>query len=385
MIKNKILLMIVLLNLFFLMNSQNVVVVIIDGARYTETFGDPNKTYIPNMANLALEGAYCDEFYNEHITYTSQAIPALWTGGWAGTRDTIYQGNSTQYSLSPSVFEYFRKQKDVPETQAYYTLKYVNSLWLQSFHDDYGPDYWPATISTGSSDNDVLATTLDVMENEHPQFLWVYLADVDSEGHSGIWNNYIASIENADNIVNTIWETIQADNFYKDNTTMFVTNDHGRHDDQNGGFSGHGCSCEGCRHIMFLAVGPNIKQNFISTDSHEIEDAAVTVSHILDVIPEYSTGSIIDEIFTSSNVKDQSSDVNLKVVNNEVRFYLKSQSNVLVELFNVLGQKLETISNSNLPEGDHRIHLKTSLKGIYILRLQSKDNTETISVYLSNK
>lgn len=30
-------------------DTEKVMVVIIDGARYTETFGDPNHTYIPEM------------------------------------------------------------------------------------------------------------------------------------------------------------------------------------------------------------------------------------------------------------------------------------------------------------------------------------------------
>ena len=33
--------------------SDNVVVIIIDGARYSETFGDPDYTHIPQMAKLA--------------------------------------------------------------------------------------------------------------------------------------------------------------------------------------------------------------------------------------------------------------------------------------------------------------------------------------------
>lgn len=87
--------------------SQNVVIVIIDGARYTETFGDPNHEFIPKMANLAQAGTINDEFYNDGITYTSRAVPALWCGTWTDVRDTVYNGKSTQYAVSPSIFEYF--------------------------------------------------------------------------------------------------------------------------------------------------------------------------------------------------------------------------------------------------------------------------------------
>lgn len=127
--------------------TQNVVVVIIDGARYTETFGDPEHTYIPKMAELAQEGTIISEFYNDNYTYTSRAVPALWCGSWTDVTAINYQGSDTQYTEDPSIFEYFRKQKNQPETKCIHELTYVSSLWLQSFHTDYGEDYWPYTMS----------------------------------------------------------------------------------------------------------------------------------------------------------------------------------------------------------------------------------------------
>ena len=41
----------------------------------------------------------------------------------------------------------------------------------------------------------------------------------------------------------------------KNNTTLFVTNDHGQHTTN---FRGHGNNCEGCEHIMLLELGRNI-------------------------------------------------------------------------------------------------------------------------------
>ena len=63
----KSIIFIILLFIIFTANvtAQNVVVVIIDGARYSETFGDPARTYIPKMDILAEYGTYIDEFYND--------------------------------------------------------------------------------------------------------------------------------------------------------------------------------------------------------------------------------------------------------------------------------------------------------------------------------
>ena len=45
------------------------VIIIIDGARYSETFGDPQHTYIPSMGNLAQQGSCLTQFYNDSITF----------------------------------------------------------------------------------------------------------------------------------------------------------------------------------------------------------------------------------------------------------------------------------------------------------------------------
>ena len=45
--------------------SDNLVMVIIDGARYSETFGDEAHTYIPRMAVIAQEGTLIDNFQND--------------------------------------------------------------------------------------------------------------------------------------------------------------------------------------------------------------------------------------------------------------------------------------------------------------------------------
>lgn len=367
----------ILLLTFSSVSAQNVVFVVIDGARYSETFGDNTSSNIPYMSELASQGAYLDNMHNEHITKTRNGIPALWTGSWDGSYEITYEGNQTQATYSPSIFEYFRKQNNADASQCFYTLKSLSSLWLQSFHTDYGSDYWPTVISWGNTDTDVLQSALEVIENHHPQLLWVYLADVDHEGHSGDWNSYISSIQTADEIVNTLWTTIQNDPIYKDNTTMFVTNDHGRHDNAHGGFSGHGCSCEGCQQIMFLAIGPNIKENYISTTHHELADAAVTASYILDINPEYATGEIVTEILKSGpNSNNEIENIaitfpQLTVSRNKIDLVLEKPDFITLEVYDMMGRKVEeTINNEFVDEVSSFDFIQKYTRGIYIMKLQ---------------
>ncbi len=372
------------------LSAQNVVFVVIDGARYTETFGDNSFTYIPKMGQLASQGSYLDNIHNEHITKTKNGIPALWTGSWDGSYQINYEGNNTQATYSPSIFEYFRKQKNAEASQCFYTLKYIPSVWLQSFHTEYGPDYWPTLVSSGNTDSDVLQSALDVIENHHPQLLWVYLADVDSEGHSGNWNSYTSSIETADDIVNTLWTTIQNDPIYKDNTTIFVTNDHGRHDDQHGGFQGHGCSCDGCQQIMFLAIGPDIKENYISHTHHELADAAVTASYILDVDPEYATGELISEIFKSgansnNELENESNNHPQILINgNKIEIRLQQPAMISLEIYDIMGQKMEDFTDIKYHKEFFTFDLtKNYSRRIYIAHLKYSNSIYSEKIYIN--
>src|SRR5208282_383560 len=85
------------------------------------------------------------------------------------------------------------------------------------------------------------------------------------------------------NIVGLLWKKIQSDSVYKNTTTLFVTNDHGRHDDQHGGFRDHGDACEGCRHIMLLALGPKFKKNTVVADTTLQVDLAPTAAYLLGI------------------------------------------------------------------------------------------------------
>jgi len=295
--------------------ADKTMVVIIDGARYSETFGDPNCDYIPQMHDISLEGAIVNNFHNDGITYTSRAVPALWCGAWTDVIDTTYQGNPTSYAALPTIFEYYRKDKNAPVNDCFYMLKFIQGLWLPSFHIEYGPDYWPQFHSEGETDWDVYEETLMVIDTHHPKFLWVYLADVDHAGHGGNWYEYLASIETADEIVGLLWDKLQSDPFYQNTTTLLVTNDHGRHDDAHGGFTGHGCSCEGCRHIMLLAAGPDIKSGYISEQYRTIPDMAVTASHLQSIEPTYSTGEVMYEILDINSIAGD------KHLNSDVVFY----------------------------------------------------------------
>jgi arylsulfatase A-like enzyme len=94
-----------------------------------------------------------------------------------------------------------------------------------------------------------------------------------------------------------LWKFLQEDSYYSGKTTLFVTNDHGRHDDYvSNGFVNHGDNCYGCRHIELLAIGPDFPKGKVISKSYNQTDIAPTIGKILGFNPHNAQGTPIYEL-----------------------------------------------------------------------------------------
>ena len=98
-------------------------------------------------------------------------------------------------------------------------------------------------------------------------------------------------------MINIIFSFVENDPIYQDKTTIFITNDHGRHDDASGNFSGHGDNCNGCKHIFFYAYGPDFKKNLIINSANEQIDIAPTIGKLLDFDIPNSNGNNMSNLY----------------------------------------------------------------------------------------
>ena len=231
----------IILVLYFLFSSyilaQNVIVVVIDGARYSETFGGGN-TYIPHMFDdMSPNGQLYTNFRIDDIgkTETNPGHSTILSGTWQQIAN-----DGTQRPTNPTVFEYIRKEDGNPQSDCYaVTGKAKLDILTYSTHSSYGSDYG-GTWFGADERNDALtySKAISVMQDIQPKILLIHFAAVDAAGHSGNWSNYLAALTNADELVYQICQHIKSGDYgyTVNNTTMFVTNDHGRHDDLNGCF-----------------------------------------------------------------------------------------------------------------------------------------------------
>ena len=105
-------------------------------------------------------------------------------------------------------------------------------------------------------------------------------------------------MKETDAYIYKIFQFILANEHYKDKTTIFVTNDHGRHlDGHKDGFVSHGDNCEGCRKINCFAYGPDFKKGVVTDLPRHQIDIPVTIGELLGFKIENSDGEVMKELF----------------------------------------------------------------------------------------
>jgi Sulfatase len=283
--------------------ASNVIVIVIDGARYSETWGDTTFSNIPKMKLISDEGVFYSNFYNNGPTFTLSGHTAITTG--------IYQEiNNIGLEIPefPSLFQYWNKKYGsvYPISRIITSkdkLSVLSDCTDSSFSGYYRPlfDCGINGMGIGSGyrhDSITLRRTLDVLGEEHPKLILLSFREPDYSAHLENWQAYIDGIRNTDSYVNQVWEFIKRNDYYKGKTAIFVTNDHGRHlDNVLDGFVSHGDTCNGCRHISLLAMGPDFKKGEVIKANRELIDIPATIAEILRFTMPSGKGKIMSELF----------------------------------------------------------------------------------------
>jgi len=278
--------------------TKFVFLVAIDGLRYTEGFG-AGDTYMPCIwDSLRPQGTIYTNFLNTGITITNSGHSTIVTGVRQLLMNNLYISDAIR-PIDPTIGECYRKDAGLPADKAIF-VSGKSTIWRVpvSLHPGYGPEVAPRIVLPPDDDDATWDSASAVMDAYHPSLCYVLFAHVDVAGHTGDSVNYFSSISHADQLVLRLWKKIQSDSLYANRTTMIVTSDHGRHDNLHGGWQDHGDYCRGCRHIIFLAIGPDIKRNTVVTTLRDQIDIAPTVGALLNFTTPFAQGRVLDEMLT---------------------------------------------------------------------------------------
>jgi hypothetical protein len=273
--------------------TRHVVIVAIDGARFSETLGDPTLAHHQRIGNdLRAIGAMPGSCWNLGVTTTVPGMTAMWSGRWQALAD-----DGTERPHLPTLAEYLRASTGDPDSEAIVVAGKTKLYVLgHSDHPLYGAAYGGVEDVSFPSDLTTYEEARARLLSRRPKLMIINLGDTDVRGHQDDWLGYLAAIQNADSLVWQLWTAIQADPGLANRTTLFVTNDHGRHDDFHGGFQNHGDACGGCRLIELVMAGPDTKAGYASTVPYDQRDIARTAGYLLGIPMPLAEGRVMDDL-----------------------------------------------------------------------------------------
>ncbi len=275
--------------------TENVFVVVIDGPRFSETWGDPTHELIPNLSQtLSKVGVVNREFYNQGTTHTLPGHTAIISGVYENL-----DNNGKQYPTYPSYLQHWLYQTKSNPNQAWVVgskkklevLANCSSLkWRNS--------YLPSVDVEDRLDKYTFNRVKEIIDEHHPKMMFINLKGPDFWGHGANWEMYRYGIFQTDSMLNALYNIIETDSVYKGKTTIIMSNDHGRHlEGIQNGYVNHGDRCIGCTHINFYAFGPDFKSNVVTGHQREQVDIAPTVARLMGYKMFQVEGKVMDELF----------------------------------------------------------------------------------------
>ncbi len=99
---------------------------------------------------------------------------------------------------------------------------------------------------------------LEYLKTQRPKVLYISYGETDEWAHHGHYRDYLDAAHQTDAWIAEIWNWIQSDPKYRNNTTLFITVDHGRGDVVKSEWTSHNAKIKGANEIWFATIGPGV-------------------------------------------------------------------------------------------------------------------------------
>lgn len=306
--------------------TENVIIVTLDGVRWQEVFKGADSTLIHNIGyingdfeqvkenywvksekerrkklmpffwnELVQQGQlYGNREYGNFVNVTNNSLKSFpgYCEIWNGYADPSILTNNHPNNPHTTVLEFLNKQEGFEGDNVVITVA------ASSLERIFNVDENDFTFSAGHKDSTVYNKTMRALKNDHPRVVYMSINKTDHWAHQFQYNTYLNLIHEADSFIQTIWEYIRQDEFYKDRTTLLVTTDHGR----GVGSEWHTHGSGGVAHAdetWFAVVGPDTTPTGEQKEEMQVEATqfAKTIAAFLEF--NFNTGSAVGELIES--------------------------------------------------------------------------------------
>lgn len=222
--------------------------------------GKPDDINIINNEDILNPNVSIFEYVNNIPTYNQKVMVF---GSWKmfpyifnQNRSKLLINSGYQHSFNPKLTEkevYLNKLQDL-----------TPKLWQNTRYDIFTHEY-----------------ALEAMKNQKPNLLYIGYGEPDDFGHDKDYDHYLNAINRNDKMIEEIWNYVQSDPYYKDQTTLLITTDHGRGDFYE--WVDHSKNVKGSSNSFIMLLGPDIKKEYFIKKQYYSTQIAQTIADLLKI------------------------------------------------------------------------------------------------------
>ena len=292
--------------------TENIIIVTLDGMRWQEIFGGADQALLTNKKFTRDSTETTNKFWSDDVTERRKKLfPFLWStiaeqGQLYGNRnlnnyvdvanqyrfsypgyneiftgfpDDSVNSNDKRWNANTNVLEFINQQKKYQGKVAAFTTwdvfpyilnnkrsgVYVNAdvdtLKFSGEKFQLINDWQFLTTRPIGVRPDVIIyiAAREYLKEYKPNVLYIAFDETDDLAHAGMYDLYLQSANAEDKMLADLWNYIQSTPQYKNKTTLFITCDHGRGDKVKEEWQHHGAKIEDASQIWFTVIGPDTK------------------------------------------------------------------------------------------------------------------------------
>ena len=159
----------------------------------------------------------------------------------------------------------------------------------------------PKPFNTVRWDAFTFHLAMEYLQKETPRVLYISFDATDDYAHQGKYDRYLIAANVQDGFIEKLWKWLQSQPFYKNNTTLMVTTDHGRGEGDK--WTSHGSSVDGADRVWLAVMGPDTPTGGEMRDHPKLfsNQFAASISAFLGI--DYNSIHPVGEIIESIIVK----------------------------------------------------------------------------------
>jgi len=115
----------------------------------------------------------------------------------------------------------------------------------------------PSPWSTVRLDAFTFHYAMEYIRKYRPKFTYIAFGETDDFAHDGLYDAYLKSAWQTDAFIAELWQYLQSEPGYQGKTTLIITTDHGRGTIPKDTWQHHGNKIKGADEIWFAIIGPD--------------------------------------------------------------------------------------------------------------------------------